>query len=48
VLGVWSAGPDARFVERLRAQRFRVDEHRVYASGSRGRRHTIWIARRSS
>jgi spermidine synthase len=47
VLGVWSAGPDARFVKRLRAQRFRVDEHRVYASGSRGKRHTLWIAKRS-
>jgi len=48
VLGVWSAGPDARFVKRLRAQRFRVDEHRVHASGSRGRRHTLWIAKRMS
>lgn len=48
VLGVWSAGPDPRFVKRLRAQRFRVDEHRVHASGSRGKRHTLWIAKRSS
>jgi spermidine synthase len=47
VLGVWSAGPDPRFVKRLRAQRFRVDEHRVHASGARGRRHTIWIAKRT-
>jgi spermidine synthase len=46
VLGVWSAGPDQRFVERLRAQRFRVDEHRVPASGARGKRHIVWIARR--
>lgn len=45
VLGIWSAGPDARFAKRLRAQRFRVDEHRVAAFGSRGKRHTIWIAK---
>jgi spermidine synthase len=48
VLGVWSAGPDPRFVQRLRAQRFRVDEHRVHAFGTRGKRHTIWIAKRGS
>lgn len=48
VLGVWSAGPDPRFVKRLRAQRFVVDEHGVRASGSRGKRHTIWIAKRGS
>jgi SAM-dependent methyltransferase len=48
VLGVWSAGPDPRFVKRLRAQRFRVDEHRVHASGTRGKRHIIWIAKRGS
>lgn len=47
VLGVWSAGPDARFVKRLRAQRFRVDERRVPAAGGRGRRHTLWIAKRT-
>lgn len=47
VLGVWSAGPDPRFVRRLRARRFRVDEHRVPAFGTRGKRHTIWIAKRS-
>jgi hypothetical protein len=48
VLGVWSAGPDPRFVTRLRAQGFRVDEQRVPAFGTRGKRHTIWIAKRSS
>jgi spermidine synthase len=46
VLGVWSAGPDSRFTKRLRAQRFAVEEHQVRAAGSRGKRHTIWIARR--
>jgi len=48
VLGVWSAGPDPRFVRRLRSQRFRVEEHSVRASGARGKRHTIWIAKRGS
>ena len=46
VLGVWSASSDARFVERLRRARLRVDEHRVPASGRRGKRHVVWIARR--
>jgi len=46
VLGVWSAGPDAAFVKRLRAAGFHADEHRVFASGSRGKRHVIWIAQR--
>jgi spermidine synthase len=47
VLGVWSAGADAQFVRRLGAQRFNVEEHRVPASGTRGKRHTVWIAQRS-
>jgi len=46
VLGVWSAGSDAKFVERLRRARLRVEEHRVPASGRRGKRHVVWIARR--
>jgi spermidine synthase len=45
VLGVWSAGPDADFAQRLRAQRFGVTEHAVRAHTARsGKRHTIWIA----
>jgi spermidine synthase len=48
VLGVWSAGADAQFLRRLRAQRFEVEEHRVPASGARGKRHTIWVAQRSA
>jgi hypothetical protein len=47
VLGVWSAGPDPRFVKRLRAARFRVDELRVRAAAGKGKRHTLWIAKRS-
>jgi spermidine synthase len=46
VLGVWSASGDAKFVERLRRARLRVEEHRVPASGRRGKRHVVWIARR--
>jgi spermidine synthase len=46
VLGVWSAGPDPRFVKRLRAVGFGVEEHVVRASGTRGRRHVVWLARR--
>jgi len=46
VLGVWSASSDAKFVDRLRRARLRVDEHRVPASGRRGKRHVVWIARR--
>ena len=46
VLGVWSAGPDPRFVERLRERQLRVEEHRVPASGKRGKRHVVWLARR--
>jgi spermidine synthase len=46
VLGVWSAGPDPRFAKRLRSVGFVVEEHLVRASGSRGKRHVVWIARR--
>lgn len=46
VLGVWSAGPDPRFVARLRDVGLRVEEHRVHASGKRGKRHVVWLARR--
>lgn len=46
VLGVWSAGPDPRFVKRLRSAGFAVEEHVVRASGTRGKRHVVWIARR--
>ncbi|HEY5006920.1 MAG TPA: spermidine synthase [Caulobacteraceae bacterium] len=45
VLAVWSAGPDAEFVKRLRRTGFRVDEARVRADRpGRGARHVIWIA----
>ena len=45
VLGVWSAGPDAGFSDRLRRMGCAVEE--VVARGrgpGKGARHTIWLA----
>jgi len=48
VLAVWSAAPDAPFVNRLRKAGFAVEEKRVRATRSgRGARHVIWLARRA-
>ena len=45
VLAVWSAKPDAHFVQRLRKTGFDVDEVKARANGSRGgSKHIIWIA----
>ncbi|MFA6124602.1 spermidine synthase [Sphingomonas sp.] len=45
VLAVWSAGPDARFVMRLKAAGFAVDEVAVKArQNGKGPRHVIWFA----
>jgi spermidine synthase len=45
VLGVWSQGPDARFVKRLKLAGFSVEEHKVRANAGRsGARHVIWLA----
>ncbi|KAB2841675.1 MAG: spermidine synthase [Burkholderiales bacterium] len=45
VLAVWSAGPDAPFLRRVRQVGFDVEELRVPASRRRGgHRHTIWLA----
>ncbi|MGA7800474.1 MAG: hypothetical protein WCC36_06655 [Gammaproteobacteria bacterium] len=46
VLGVWSAGPDPHFLQRLRKVGFEVEEMLVRAHGSKGARHVIWFARR--
>jgi spermidine synthase len=46
LLAVWSAGPDADFVQRLCKVGFEVEELRVRTHGSKGARHTIWFARR--
>jgi spermidine synthase len=45
VLAVWSAGPDARFVTRLKAAGFAVEEVVVKArQNGKGPRHVIWFA----
>ncbi|NOZ10420.1 MAG: hypothetical protein GXP09_05210 [Gammaproteobacteria bacterium] len=46
VLAVWSAGPAQDFLQRLRKLGFEVEEVCVRAHGSKGARHTIWLARR--
>jgi spermidine synthase len=44
VLVVWSAGPDARFAERMRRAGFRVDVVRAYAHGDRrGHAYTLFV-----
>ena len=49
VLAVWSAAPNQVFAQRLRRVGFTVDEIQVPARRSgKGRRHTIWLARRPS
>ena len=48
LLAVWSAGPDNSFLQRLRKTGFDVDEVRVHAHGSKGARHIIWFACRTS
>ncbi len=45
VLAVWSSGPDAEFMKRLRTAGFAVEEKFVRANGKRGgARHVIWLA----
>jgi len=44
VLAVWSGGPDRKFKARLRNTGFDVDEVRVPANGTSGRRHVLWLA----
>lgn len=46
ILAVWSAGPAAEFVQRLRKVGFEVEEVRVRARGTKGARHIVWFARR--
>jgi spermidine synthase len=49
VLGVWSQGPDRSFTQRLKQAGFSVDEVVTRAGrGGRGKRHLIWLAKRSS
>ena len=44
ILAVWSGGPDRRFKARLKLAGFNVDEVRIHANGSSGRRHVLWLA----
>jgi spermidine synthase len=44
ILAYWSAGPDQAFHDRLRRCGFMVEEVTVFAHGSKGARHTIWLA----
>ncbi|PDQ21002.1 hypothetical protein CN311_10930 [Mesorhizobium sanjuanii] len=44
VLAVWSQGPDAGFMRRLKQAGFAVEEIRTRANGKRGARHIIWLA----
>jgi spermidine synthase len=48
ILAVWSGGPDRIFKARLHRAGFAVEEVRVHANGSNGRRHVLWLATRSS
>lgn len=47
-LTVWSATSDPAFTRRLRQIGFGVAEHGVHAHGTKGARHTIWVATRPS
>jgi spermidine synthase len=44
ILAYWSAGPDAKFHDRLRRCGFLVEEIAVRSHGKKGARHIIWIA----
>ncbi len=44
LLGVWSAEPGTSFTKRLRGAGFKVEEVTVRARGTKGRRHTVWLA----
>lgn len=44
ILAVWSAEPDNSFSKRLRGSGFAIEEVSVRARGTKGRRHTIWLA----
>lgn len=45
VLAYWSASPDMPFAKRLRACGLHVSEKHVFAHGSKGTKHTIWLGR---
>ena len=45
VLAYWSATPDQKFTKRLCECGLKVSEKHVFAHGSKGTKHTIWLAR---
>jgi hypothetical protein len=47
ILAVWSAEPDKSFSKRLRGCGFKMEEITVRARGTKGRRHTIWLAEKA-
>ena len=47
ILAVWSGAPDRKFKARLQHSGFAVDEVRVRANGTSGRRHVLWLATRT-
>jgi len=47
ILAVWSGSPDRKFKARLQRVGFNVEEVRVHARGSSGRRHVLWLAKRA-
>jgi spermidine synthase len=47
ILGIWSAEPDKSFSKRLRGAGLKVEEVTVRARGTKGRRHTIWLAEKA-
>lgn len=44
IVSYWSAASDPNFKKLLKSCHFRVEEKKVYAHGSKGARHTIWLA----
>ena len=46
LLAIWSAGPDRKFMERLRKVGYAVKQVRVRADGKKGDLHAIWFAQR--
>ncbi len=47
ILAVWSAEPDKSFSKRLCGSGFKMEEVTVRARGTKGRRHTIWLAEKT-
>ena len=44
VVAYWSSDPDRSFAKRLVQHRYHVSEETVFAHGTKGARHTIWLA----